>query len=105
MSVDVAIFSGRHVVLPEGWTTQTIVAVFGGADVDATAAPAEGASITFVGIFGGAKIRVAPGTRVSLGGFSFLGGRKADVRSSPDGPAVRVSAYTALGGLEIRDDQ
>ncbi len=103
MSVDVAILSGRRTTLPEGWTKQTIVAVLGGADVDASAAPGEAAGITFVGIFGGAKITVARGARVSLAGFSFLGGRKVDVQSSPDGPSVRVVAYTVLGGLEIRD--
>ncbi len=103
MSVDVAILSGRRSTLPAGWAKQTIVAVLGGADVDASATPAEGASITFVGIFGGAKITVARGARVSLAGFSFLGGRKVDVQSSPDGPAVRVTAYTVLGGVEIRD--
>jgi hypothetical protein len=103
MSVDVAILSGRQSTLPEGWTKHTIVAVFGGAEIDARATPADGASLKFVGVFGGARVTVARGARVSLSGFSLLGGRKVDVESSPDGPSIPVTAYTVLGGIEIRD--
>jgi hypothetical protein len=103
MSTDVAILGGREITLPVGWTRQRLISVFGGADVDATAAPGAGAELTFVGVFGGASVRVPEGARVSIGGFALLGGRRVKVSSSETGPAIKVNAYSLLGGLEIRD--
>ncbi len=56
-----------------------------------------------MGVFGGASVRVPEGARVTIGGFAFLGGRRVEVSSREDGPAIRVNAYSVLGGLEIRD--
>ena len=103
MSLDVAILAGREITLPAGWTKQTLVSLLGGANVDARAAPGEGATLTFVGVLGGAKVVVPEGSRVTIGGFAFLGGRKVSVASSEQGPAIRVIAYSLLGGLEVTD--
>jgi glucose/arabinose dehydrogenase len=101
MSLDVAILGGRKVRLPEGWTKQTLVTLFGGADVDARATPGEGARLTIVAILGGARVLAPDGARVTVGGFAFLGGRRVDVQSRPDGPEIRLVGYSVLGGIEV----
>jgi hypothetical protein len=103
MSIDVAVLGGRQIRLPDGWMKQTLVSIFGGAEVDARATPGEGAVLNFVGIFGGAKVVVPAGARVTTGGFAFLGGRRVNVASSPEGPAIRIFSYTLLAGLEVTD--
>jgi hypothetical protein len=102
MATDVAIFGGRRITLPVGWTKQRLVAIFGGAHVDATAAPGEGAALRVVTILGGAEIVVPEGARVTIGGLALLGGRNVEVSSSEGGPEIRVTAYTVLGGLRVR---
>lgn len=103
MSTDVAVLGGRKVTLANGWTNQTLVAVLGGAQVDATAPPAPGATLRLVTILGGAEVFVPEGARVSVGGFSLLGGRHVDVDSRDDGPEIRVTAFSFFGGARITD--
>ncbi len=103
MSTDVAVFGGRKVTLPIGWTNQTLVAVFGGASVDATASPGDGATLKIVTILGGAEVFVPEGARVTVGGLAFLGGRHVEVPSRAEGPEIRLRAYTVLGGLKVSD--
>jgi hypothetical protein len=105
VSTDVAIFAGRKITLPTGWRKQRLVAILGGAQVDATAAPGEGAVLRLLTILGGAEVTVPDGARVTVGGLAILGGRSVEVSSSPDGPEIRLVAYTVLGGLRVRDRQ
>ncbi len=99
--MDVAVFGGREVTLPAGWQQRKFVTVFGSVKVDARAAPGPNATLTFVSVLGGGELTVAPGTRVNVEGFSFLGGRKVETTPG-DGPELTVRAYTVLGGLEVR---
>jgi hypothetical protein len=105
MSTDVSIFGGRRVQLPEGWGRQRLISFFGGANIDAHATPGEGARLTIVTVIGGALVAVPEGARVSLSGFSLFAGRRVDVESRVDGPEIRVSAYSVLGGVRITDGQ
>jgi hypothetical protein len=105
MSLDVAVFSGRKLRLADGWWKQTLVTVFGGADVDGSAEPGEGARLTIVTVLGGARVVVPAGARLKVGGFGFLGGRKIDVHSKPDGPKIRLRAFAVLGGIDVSEAQ
>jgi hypothetical protein len=98
--MDIAILSGRELRYPADWTKQTVVAILGGAAIDASAGAGPDARLTFVGILGGAKLRVQTGSRITTSGFSLLGGRKVDVQPG-DGPAIRIAAWTFLGGVEV----
>jgi hypothetical protein len=105
MSLDVAVFSGRKVRLADGWWKQTLITIFGGADVDGSAAPGDGARLTIVAVLGGVRVIVPAGARLKVGGFAFLGGRKVDVHSNPDGPKIRVRAFSVLGGINVSEAQ
>jgi hypothetical protein len=105
MSTDIAIFGGRRITLPVGWTKQRLVAIFGGGHVDATAAPGDGAALVIVTILGGAEIVVPDGARVTVGGFALLGGRSVEISSKEEGPEIRITAYTVLGGLRVRTER
>ena len=89
--------------LAPGWQKETALAVLGGGEFDLTSAPpGESARLTAVAILGGIKIVVAPGSRVTMSGVSFFGGR--DVKVTPaDGPAVHVRAVAVLGGVEVKE--
>jgi hypothetical protein len=100
--MDVAVLGGRQITLPTGWQRHTFVSILGGANVDARARPGEGATLTFVAVFGGSEVKVARGARVSPAGFSFLGGRKIETEPG-DGPEIAVRAYTVFGGLSVTD--
>jgi hypothetical protein len=103
VSTDVAVLGGREVKLASGWTNQTLVAILGGAHVDATPLPGPGAKLKLVTILGGAEVIVPAGARVSQGGFAFLGGRHVDVDSRDDGPEIGVTAFSFFGGVSITD--
>ncbi len=101
--MNVAVFGGfSKTPLPPGWRHQTALALFGGGDLDLTAAaPADDARLTAIAIFGGIDVRVPPGVSVALSGLSLLGGR--DVKVPPgDGPTIRVRAFAILGGVTIQ---
>ena len=105
MSTDVSIFGGRRVQLPEGWGKQRLISILGGANVDARAMPGKDAKLTLVTVIGGALVAVPEGARVSLSGFSLFAGRRVDVESRADGPEIRVSAYSVLGGVRVTERQ
>jgi hypothetical protein len=105
MSMDIAIFSGRKARLADGWWKQTIVSILGGADVDARATPGQGARLTVVAVLGGVRVRVPAGARIKAGGFGFLGGRNVNVESKPDGPQIRLRAFSVLGGIDVSEAQ
>jgi hypothetical protein len=101
--MNVAIFGGRRIQLPEGWGNQKLVSILGSVNVDARARPAESAKLTIVVVMGGALAHAPQGARVLLSGFTLLGGRRIDVESRADGPEIRVRAYSVMGGVRVTD--
>jgi hypothetical protein len=103
--VNVAIFGGlNRRPFPPGWTKETVLAVFGGGDIDLSSGPpGPDARLTAVAILGGINILVAPGTRVSVSGFGFLGGRDVKVSQRGDGPEIKMSLWAFLGGIEVKE--
>ena len=86
-----------------GWKKETAAAVLGGGEIDLTSSPPapEGALLTAVAILGGIEVRVPPGSRVSMSGLSFLGGREVTV--DPDGgPEIAIKGIAILGGIEVK---
>jgi hypothetical protein len=102
--MNVAVFGGfGHRPLGPGWKRETALAVFGGGEFDLSdAPPSEGARLVAIAVFGGISVEVAPGTRVTMHGFSFLGGREAAVVPG-DGPELHVTAVAVLGGVSIEE--
>lgn len=103
--MNVAIFGGldKRPFAP-GWTKETILGVFGGGEIDLSASPpGPDARLTAIAVLGGITLFVAPGTRVSVGGFGLLGGRSVKVSQSGDGPEIHMSLYTVLGGIEVKE--
>jgi hypothetical protein len=103
--VDVSIFGGRRVQLPEGWKSQRLLSILGSVNIDARARPSEGAKLTIVVVMGGALVHAPDGARISLSGFTLFGGRRIDVESRADGPEIRVKAISVMGGVRITDRQ
>jgi hypothetical protein len=102
--VEIAIFGGVKRRFPPGWTNETVVAIFGGVDLDLSSSPpGPDAHLTAVAILGGVKILVAAGTRVSVSGFGLLGGREVKVSQRGDGPEIKMSLWTFLGSAEVRE--
>jgi hypothetical protein len=102
--MNVAIFGGfgKRPLAP-GWKRETAVASFGGGEFDLSdAPPSEGNRLIAVAVFGGIKVRVAPGTKVTMDGFSFLGGRDARVVPG-EGPGLHVTAVAILGAVRIEE--
>ena len=94
------LIGGRDVVLPEGWKSESSFTVFGGADIDATARPADDATIRVFSLIGGVNVRVAKGARAQLVGGSLVGGRRVDVATG-EGPQITVLACTLIGGVRV----
>jgi hypothetical protein len=106
MNTDINVFGGRKVRLADGWWKQNVVSVFGGADIDGSdATPGDGARMTLVAVLGGVRVTVPEGSRVKVGGFGFLGGRKVNVHSKPDGPKINLRAFAVLGGIDVSEAQ
>jgi hypothetical protein len=105
--VNVSIFGGlNRRPFPPGWSKETVIAIFGGADLDLSSSPpAPDARLTAVAILGGVKILVAPGTRVSVSGFGLFGGREVKVAQSGDGPEIKMSLWAFLGGIEVKETE
>jgi hypothetical protein len=103
--MNLALFGGLdRRPFPPGWTKETVVAIFGGGDLDLSNSPAgPDARLTAVAILGGVKIIVAPGTPVSVSGAGVLGGRGVKVSQTGDGPAVKMSLWAILGGIEVSE--
>ncbi len=86
-----------------GWTKQTAIAVLGGGEIDLTQSPpGEGAQLTAVAVLGGIDVTVAPGSRLTVSGFSLLGGREIKVEPG-EGPAMRMRLIAVLGGVEVKE--
>jgi hypothetical protein len=98
----VTLFGDRRSTLPAGWTKETYLSLVGDARIDASAPAGENASLTFIGLAGDAIVRVAPGSRVTGGGFSLFGDRKIEV-SPGDGPDIRVSGFCLFGDVVVSD--
>jgi hypothetical protein len=99
---EVQVFGGRSHSLPAGWTDETIVSVVGSVDLDA-GQPADGATLTVVAGVGSVNIRVPVGARVTMEGFTLLGGRKSVHASPGDGPRPRITirAYSLVGSVQV----
>ena len=102
--MNVALFGGfdKRPIAP-GWKKETLVAVFGGGDVDLTASPPDGEGhLTAVAFLGGIDIAVAPETSVSLSGLSLFGGRTVNVREG-SGPRIKLNAIAIFGGVNVKE--
>ena len=101
---EVQAFGGRSHSLPPGWTDETIVSVIGSVELDA-GEPADGATLTVVAAVGSVNIHVPAGARVTIEGFTLLGGRKNIHGSPADGPRPRVTirAYSLVGSVQVFD--
>lgn len=103
--MNLVIFGGlNRRPFPPGWTTETVITIFGGGTLDLSSSqPGEDARLTVVTILGGATILVAPGTKVSVSGFSLFGGREVKVSQVGDGPVIKMSLWVFLGGIEVKE--
>jgi Domain of unknown function (DUF1707)/Cell wall-active antibiotics response 4TMS YvqF len=82
-----------------------VVSLIGGADLDLSQAQlaAPEVTLTKVSLLGGVSIRVPPGIRVDVSGFSLIGGTSVTggLEPGPGAPAVHVRAFSLLGGTRI----
>jgi uncharacterized protein DUF1707 len=82
-----------------------VITLMGGAELDLREAElAEDVVITAVAVMGGIGITVPVGVSVELSGFALMGanGGPADKQLPlPDAPAVRVRAFSLMGGVAI----
>ena len=99
--MQVTILGERRSSLPANWVKETLVAILGDARVDATRTGPD-ASLTVIGLFADATIRVPRGSRISDGGFSLLGDRKITV-SPGEGPEIRVNSYGLLSDVQVTE--
>jgi hypothetical protein len=86
-----------------GWKKETAAAVLGGGEIDLTSSPPapDGGHLTAVALLGGIDVRVPPGSRVSMSGLSFLGGREVTVEPN-GGPEIAIRGIAILGGIEVK---
>jgi hypothetical protein len=95
------IFSGDATCFAPHWTSETVIVLFGSARVDLTERPpADGASLGVYALFGGIKVIVPSGSRVTASGLSLFGGRRIKVRHG-DGPALHVRAAAVFGSVDV----
>jgi uncharacterized protein DUF1707/cell wall-active antibiotic response 4TMS protein YvqF len=85
----------------------TSIAFMGGASIDLRGAEVSGpeATIVCVSLMGGIDVIVPEGMPVEVGGISIMGGRDTRVRDTawrPGVPALRVRAYSVMGGVCVR---
>jgi hypothetical protein len=94
-------FGGDATCFAPHWTSETVVVLFGSARVDVTErVPADGASLGVYALFGGIKVIVPSGSRVTASGLSLFGGRRVKVRQG-DGPALHVRAAAVFGSVDV----
>ena len=84
-----------------------VVTVIGGVDLDLTEAELDAPVVRVrqFSVLGGASVRVPPGIRVEVSGFSILGGRRVDVDerdTGPNAPVLRITSFSILGGVHVR---
>lgn len=103
--MNVAIFGGlKRRPFPPGWTKETVVAIFGGGDLDLSSSPpGPNPRLRAVAILGGIEIVVAHGTRVSVSGFGLFGGRRVKVSQGGDGPEINMSLWVFFGGIKVEE--
>jgi len=104
----VAIFAGT--TRKNSWRVRrntSILAMFGGVELDLTRATFESHELTFnvFCLFGGIDITVPPGTEVDSQVIAVLGGSDVGKLAPPDGSAPRllVKGFAGFGGVEIRN--
>ena len=100
--MDFALVGGRQTTLPQDWGHEVLASVLGGTHITASTTTFPGASITVVTVLGGTEIQVPRGSRIRLRGFTLLGSRKVDVRSS-DGPEITVRAISLIGSITVSE--
>jgi hypothetical protein len=111
---DGRVTSTRHIALLGGFRdaptaapdTYMIGAIIGGADLDLSRAtlPPGGVTINKWSLVGGTAIKLPPGTRAEVGGFSLIGRKRLlHSNSASDGPVVKIRAYAGFGGIRIED--
>jgi len=61
--------------------------------------------LTAVAILGGVKVILPPGTHVSVSGMALLGGRDVKVSQVGQGPEVKMSLWSFLGGIEVTESE
>ena len=87
----------RHVV---------VISLVGGARLDLSQAElaAKEVTLTKVSLVGGARLRVPPGVRVEVSGFSLIGGTRVEAGPppGPGAPTVHVRAFSLVGGVRVR---
>lgn len=89
--------------LPPGWTDESIVVLIGDVKLDLrNRPPGEGGSLSIFRLIGDVRVRVPPGTRVSIRGSTLFGDRSIDV-SSDDGSPLEMRVSGLLGDLEVTE--
>ena len=97
----VKLFGGTRTTLADGWQSESLTTLFGGAEVVARQ-PAPGATLRLFSVIGGIDVTVPRGSRVEVTGSTFLGGR--DIQVGPgEGPQLRLNVTTVLGGLRVHE--
>lgn len=104
----VAIFGGA--TRKNAWRVRkntSVMAVFGGVDLDLTQATFEAHDLTFnvFCLFGGVEVTVPPGTDIDSQVISVFGGTEVGRIAPPDSslPKIQVKGFCGFGGVEIRN--
>ena len=108
----IGIFSGaRRDGIWHAQPRETVVVIFGGAELDYTKAVLPEGSITVnvFSLFGGAKIRVPRGSSITLQGVSLFGGRGVERKGGSLGDPREakpffVGGVTVFGGVGVEED-
>ncbi len=103
----VAIFGGA--TRKHRWRVRrntSILAMFGGVELDLTEATFEAHELTFnvFCLFGGVEVTVPPGTDVDSSVIAVFGGTEVRKLAPPDGvaPRIVVKGFCGFGGVEVR---
>lgn len=104
----VAIFGGA--TRKHRWKVRrntSILAMFGGVELDLTEATFEAHELTFnvFCLFGGVEVTVPPGTDVDSSVIAVFGGAEVRKLAPPDGvaPRIVVKGFCGFGGVEVRN--
>ncbi|HEY5110830.1 MAG TPA: hypothetical protein VII67_00710 [Acidimicrobiales bacterium] len=100
--MDFALVGGRQFTLQQGWGHEVLASVLGGTRVIAPVTSIPGANLTVITVIGATDIQVPRGSRIRLRGFTLLGSRKIDVRSS-EGPEITVRAFSLIGPVTVSE--
>ena len=89
--------------LPAGWTDESIVVLIGDVKLDLrNRPPGQGASLRVFRLIGDVRVRVPPGTRISIRGATLFGDRSIDV-SAGDGSPLELKVSGLLGDLTVTE--